>query len=100
MCKLIINKIDLYASCIHFKIKFDDGLTLISGNSGIGKSVLYKALRFKSAEDDRIKCYDAIDLLKTDIIKEMKRMSNKVVVIDNGDVALSMEQRAEDDLWS
>ena len=32
MCKLIINKINLYASGIHFKLKFDDGLTLISGN--------------------------------------------------------------------
>ena len=92
---IILHNIDLYLCDSEFKLKFDDRLTLISGNSGSGKSIMFRAFRNKSGEDSRIECFDGIDIKKRDICKEIGQLKNKVIVIDNADSMLSLEQRAE-----
>ena len=94
MQKIIIKNINLYICNVEFKLIFDDQLTLISGKSGSRKSLMYKAFRDKSAEDERIICFDGIDLIKKDITKEISKLKNKVIVIDNADI-LNMDQRAD-----
>ncbi len=95
MQKIIIKDISLYICNVEFKLIFDDQLTLISGESGSGKSLMYKAFRYKSAEDERIICFDGIDLTKKDITEEISKIKNKVIVIDNADSILNMDQRAD-----
>ncbi len=95
MQEMIIDHIDLYMCCIEFKLKFEDRLTLVSGDSGSGKSIMYKAFRYKSGEDPRIVCFDGIDLKKKNISEEIEKMNNRVIVIDNADSILTLDQRAE-----
>ncbi|MCR5402314.1 MAG: hypothetical protein K6E91_00630 [Butyrivibrio sp.] len=72
MSNIIIDRINLYMCDVDFNLVFDDRLTLVLGDSEIGKSIMYKAFRYKSAEDDRIECFDGIDLKKNDFSEVIK----------------------------
>ncbi|MCI9502891.1 MAG: hypothetical protein HFG76_13030 [Hungatella sp.] len=81
-------------SGVDFTLIFHDTLTIISGEAGIGKTILFKAL-----ENDSILgninaiCLNYDDITSGIIDITLKSSRNKVIVIDNADVILTAEQK-------
>lgn len=79
---------------VDFDLVFYDPLTIISGESGVGKTLLFKALR----NDSILGILDAICLnyesVTSNIIDiTLNSAQNKIIVIDNADIILTVEQK-------
>ena len=75
-----------------YDLVFDDRITLVGGDSGTGKTVLYDMLEdLKQTEE-----YNAIKLFNyksEDVLEKLKQCRNKFVVIDNADILMDDEVR-------
>lgn len=73
---------------VDFDLKFNYRITMLGGMSASGKTYLYNRLQnfVLSNKDDKIKCFNADDLFKIDILKTIKQFKDKFIVIDNGDL--------------
>lgn len=73
---------------VEFDLEFNYRVTMLGGMSGSGKTYLYNRLQnfVLSNKDDKIKCFNADDLFKIDILKTIKQFKDKFIVIDNGDL--------------
>ena len=77
--KLMIYKnITFKAAPFSYDLVFDDRITLVGGDSGTGKTVLYEMLE---------------DLRFTDEYKTLKQCRGNFIVIDNADILLNDEIR-------
>ena len=89
---MIYNKIVFQADPFSYNLVFDDRITLVGGNSGTGKTVLYDIL-----EDLRqIEEYNAIKLFNyksEDVLGKLKQCRNNFIVIDNADILMDDEMR-------
>lgn len=89
---MIYNRIEFEAAPFSYDLEFDDRITLVGGDSGTGKTVLYEML-----EDLRLtEPYREIKLFnyKSDELAEaLKLCRNKFVVMDNADILLDDELR-------
>ncbi|MCD8130683.1 MAG: ATPase [Lachnospiraceae bacterium] len=89
---MIYEEIKFKADPFSYDLKFEDRITLVGGDSGTGKTVLYEMLEdLKMTED-----YSAIKLFnyKTDgVFEQLKQCRNKFVVIDNADILIDDEIR-------
>lgn len=89
---MIYNRIEFEAAPFSYDLEFDDRITLVGGDSGTGKTVLYEML-----EDLRLtEPYREIKLFnyKSDELTEaLKLCRNKFVVMDNADILLDDELR-------
>lgn len=79
---------------VNFDLIFYDTLTIISGESGVGKTVLFKTLE----NDSILGNIDAICLNYDDITSgiidiTLNSTQNKIIVIDNADIILTPEQK-------
>lgn len=74
----------------HYDLEFQDEITLVGGDSGVGKTFLYSVL-----EDIRLtEEYSAIHLYNyktADRIKEIFELRNCFIVIDNAAIILNNE---------
>lgn len=90
--KMIYNKISFQAAPFSYDLVFEDRITLVGGDSGTGKTVLYEILEdLKQIEE-----YNAIILFnyKTeDLLEKLKKCRNNFVVIDNADILIDDEIR-------
>ena len=91
--KLMIYKnITFKADPFSYDLEFDDRITLVGGDSGTGKTVLYEML-----EDIRLtEEYNAIKLFnyKSDnFLEAVKRCKNSFIVIDNADYLINDDVR-------
>lgn len=89
---MIYDEIKFKADPFLYDLKFDDRITLVGGDSGTGKTVLYGML------DDlkMTEAYNALKLFnyKTDgFMEQLKQCRNKFVVIDNADILIDDEIR-------
>lgn len=90
--QMIYNEIKFQAAPFSYDLKFDDRITLVGGDSAIGKTVLYEMLEDLRMTEE----YSAIKLFnyKTDgLLKQLRQCRNNFVVIDNADVLLDDEIR-------
>lgn len=89
---MIYKTIRFQADPFSYELEFDDRITLVGGNSGTGKTVLYEML-----EDVRLTNeYRAIKLFnyKSDDFPEaIKRCRNSFIVVDNADNLINDEIR-------
>lgn len=89
---MIYNKIVFQADPFSYDLVFDDRITLVGGDSGIGKTVLYDMLEdLKQTEE-----YNAIKLFNyksEDVFEKLKQCRNNFVVIDNADILMDDEVR-------
>ena len=89
---MIYYKIAYQADHFSFDLVFDDRITLVGGDSGTGKTVLYDMLEdLKQTEE-----YNAIKLFNyksEDVLEKLKQCRNKFVVIDNADILMDDEVR-------
>ena len=90
--RMIYNKIVFQADPFSYDLVFDDRITLVGGDSGTGKTVLYDMLEdLKQTEE-----YNAIKLFNyksEDVLEKLKQCRNKFVVIDNADILMDDEVR-------
>lgn len=89
---MIYNKIVFQADPFSYDLVFDDRITLVGGDSGTGKTVLYDMLEdLKQTEE-----YNAIKLFNyksDDVLEKLKQCRNNFVVIDNADILMDDEVR-------
>ena len=90
--RMIYNKIVFQADPFSYNLVFDDRITLVGGDSGTGKTVLYDIL-----EDLRqTEAYNAIKLFNyksEDVLGKLKQCRNNFIVIDNADILMDDEMR-------
>ena len=89
---MIYNKIAFQADPFSYDLVFEDCITLVGGDSGTGKTVLYDMLEdLKQTEE-----YNAIKLFNyksEDVLEKLKQCRNNFVVIDNADILMDDEVR-------
>lgn len=71
---------------------FQNNITFLMGDSGIGKSFIYSILQETSVEDERIICINYLDVHKN-IFYIIQNAKKKLVIIDNADSLLTDEMR-------
>ena len=90
--RMIYNKITFQADPFSYDLVFNDRITLVGGDSGTGKTVLYDMLEdLKQTEE-----YNAIKLFNyksEDVLEKLKQCRNNFVVIDNADILMDDEVR-------
>ena len=90
--QMIYKNIKFEASPFSYDLKFDDRITLVGGDSGTGKTVLYEVLEDIRLTDE----YAAIKLFnyKSDNFPELlKQCRDCFIVIDNADILINDEIR-------
>lgn len=90
----MIKQYDTSSNGIDFNLKFHDALTIINGDSGIGKTILFKALEADSilGKLDAI-CLNYDDITSGIIDTTLKNSKNRMIVIDNAGVILTDEHK-------
>jgi hypothetical protein len=91
--KLVIYKNIIFkADPFSYDLVFEDRITLVGGDSGPGKTVLYEILEDLRLTDE----YNAIKLFnyKSDnLIEAIKQCRDNFIVIDNADILINDEIR-------
>lgn len=90
--RMIYKKIRFKADPFSYNLEFDDRITLVGGDSGTGKTVLYEMLEDIRLTDE----YKAIKLFnyKSDrFLESIKQCRNCFVVIDNADILINDDIR-------
>lgn len=90
--QMIYKNITFKADPFSYDLVFDDRITLVGGDSGTGKTVLYEMLEDLRLTDE----YKAIKLFnyKSDnILEPIKKCRNSFIVIDNADILINDEIR-------
>lgn len=71
---------------------FTNNITLLMGDSGRGKTLIFTILQELSAIDKRIVCINYLDI-NEEIKEEIEKASGKLIIIDNADVILGDDTR-------
>lgn len=89
---MIYKNITFNAAPFSYNLVFDDRITLVGGDSGTGKTVLYEMLEDLRLTDQ----YKAIKLFnyKSDnFLESVKQCRDYFIVIDNADILIDDEVR-------
>lgn len=89
---MIYKEIAFKAAPFSYDLMFDDRITLVGGDSGTGKTVLYEMLEDLRLTDE----YKAIKLFnyKSDnLLESLKHCRDSFIVIDNADILINDEIR-------
>lgn len=90
--KMIYKNITFQAAPFSYDLSFDDRITLVGGDSGTGKTVLYEILEDLRQTD----AYHAIKLFNyrsENIQEDLETCRNNFIVIDNADILINDEIR-------
>ena len=92
-----MKKIDAKIFEYRAELNIDDNLTLINGDSGIGKTLIFNYLDRCSYDNDKIKCFNAkyLEKIKLDgksvqraLENRLKLIKKSLIVIDNAEIIL------------
>ena len=89
---MIYKNITFKADPFSYNLEFDDRITLVGGDSGTGKTVLYEILEDIRLTDE----YKAIKMFnyKSDnFMESIKKCRDSFIVIDNADFLINDEVR-------
>ena len=90
--QMIYKNIKFKADPFSYDLVFDDRITLVGGDSGTGKTVLYEIFEDLRLTDE----YKAIKLFnyKSDnLLETIKQCRDSFIVIDNADILITDEVR-------
>ncbi len=90
--QMIYKNIIFEAAPFLYDLEFDDRITLVGGDSGTGKTVLYEMLEDIRLTDE----YKSIKLFnyKSDnLIESIKQCRDSFIVVDNADILINDEVR-------
>ena len=86
--QMIYKNITFKVAPFSYDLTFDDRITLVGGDSGTGKTVLYEMLEDIRLTDE----YKAIKLFNyksDDFLEAIKQCRNSFIVIDNADCLIN-----------
>lgn len=89
---MIYKNITFQAAPFSYDLSFDDRITLVGGDSGTGKTVLYEMLEDLKLTDE----YHAIKLFNyksENILESLEKCRSNFIVIDNADILIDDEIR-------
>ena len=89
---MIYKNIAFRAEPFSYDLVFDDRITLVGGDNGTGKTVLYEILEDLRLTDE----YKAIKLFNyrsDDLLESLKKCKEKFIVIDNADILINDDIR-------
>ena len=89
---MIYKSISFIADPFLYDLQFDDRITLVGGDSGTGKTILYEMLEDMRLTDE----YKAIKLFNyksDDFTRAVKQCRDNFIVIDNADSLITDEIR-------
>lgn len=89
---MVYENIAFKADPFLYDLTFDDRITLVGGDSGTGKTVLYEMLEDLRLTDQ----YKAIKLFNyrsDNLLETMKQCRDNFIVIDNADILVSDDIR-------
>jgi len=89
---MVYKNITFKADPFSYDLVFDDRITLVGGDSGTGKTVMYEMLEDLRLTDD----YKAIKLFnyKSDnFLESIKKCRDSFIVIDNADILIDDDIR-------
>ena len=89
---MIYKNVRFKADPFSYDLEFDDRITLVGGDSGTGKTVLYEMLEDIRLTDE----YKAIKLFNyksDDFLEAIKQCRNSFIVIDNADCLINDDVR-------
>ena len=89
---MVYKNITFRADPFSYDLLFDDRITLVGGDSGTGKTVLYEMLEDVRLTDE----YKAIKLFNyksDDFLESLKLCRDKFIVIDNADILIDDDVR-------
>ncbi|WP_044974393.1 hypothetical protein [Ruminococcus sp. HUN007] len=72
--------------------KFNNNITILTGDSGEGKSAVFGFIQECMAVDPKLACFNYLDKQKN-IFDEISNLVNKLIVIDNADILLDEKTR-------
>ena len=90
--QMIYKSITFKAAPVSYDLEFDDRITLVGGDSGVGKTVLYEMLEDIRLTDE----YKAIRLFNyrsDDFQEAIKQCRDSFIVVDNADNLINDEVR-------
>lgn len=88
--QMIYKSITFKAAPFSYDLEFDDRITLVGGDSGVGKTVLYEMLEDIRLTDE----YKAIRLFNyrsDDFQEAIKQCRDSFIVVDNADNLIMMK---------
>lgn len=74
------------------EFQFTNNITMLMGDSGTGKTLIFGILQELSVTDKRIVCLNYLDINRQ-IKDEIKKISGKLIIIDNADIILDDDMR-------
>ena len=89
---MIYKNISFQAAPFSYDLFFEDRITLVGGDSGTGKTVLYEMLEDLRMTDE----FCAIKLFNyksENLLENLERCRNNFIVIDNADILIDDEIR-------
>ena len=89
---MIYKNITFKADPFSYDLLFEDRITLVGGDSGTGKTVLYEMLEDLRLTDE----YQAIKLFNyksDDLLERIRQCRGNFIVIDNADILINDEIR-------
>lgn len=92
---MLQRNIRISANGIDFDLDLKANMVLVDGASGIGKSMLFRALRdYSLINVNKYLCINKDTLTDSNIIKSMiLGADNKLIIIDNAEIVLDNELR-------
>ena len=89
---MIYKNITFKADPFSYELVFDDRITLVGGDSGTGKTVLYEMLEDLRLTD-KYKEIKLFNYKSDDLLESMKQCRDRFIVIDNADILIDDEVR-------
>lgn len=89
---MIYNRITFKADPFSYDLVFEDRITLVGGDSGTGKTVLYEMLE-DLRQTEEFKAIKLFNYKSDDVAAQLKQCKNNFIVIDNADIMMDDEVR-------
>lgn len=90
--QIIYKNITFRAAPFSYDLVFDDRITLVGGDSGTGKTVLYEMLEGLKLTDE-YKMIKLFNYKSDNLLESVKQCRDSFIVIDNADILIDDETR-------
>lgn len=90
--QMVYKNIIFKADPFSYDLEFDDRITLVGGDSGTGKTVLYEILEDLKLTD-QYKAMKLFNYKSDNLLEAVKQCRDNFIVIDNADILINDEIR-------